>query len=383
MFKINVRFKRSLLLATYVIILSYLLLNLKNVGAFISEAFNILTPFTLGIAIAFILNIPMKLFEKHVFSFLDRSKNRGFKKLKRPLSITAAFLCVLGFIIGLILFVIPQLVDSVSSLKNTIPYYLNSLDKFITDFISTSDLLATVNTEIFAAWQDFLKLGGQLLTGSLSGILSMTLGFTTGVTNLILAIVLAIYMLASKEMLLRQMKQFVAAFFSATMAKRIYYVCHITNLAFYRFIVGQFTEALIIGILCFIGMSIFSMPYALLISVMVGVTALIPIFGAFIGTVPAAFIILLIDPIQALLFIVFIVILQQLEGNIIYPKVVGNSIGLSAIWIMFAMLVGGSTFGILGMLLGIPLFSVFYQLLSLAMHKRLKPSEKFISSNDK
>ena len=189
--------------------------------------------------------------------------------------------------------------------------------------------------------------------------------------DLVLSLVLAIYMLASKERLLRHLKKFIHAFSSTKWANRILKVGHLANVTFYHFIAGQFTEALIISVLCFIGMTLLSMPYALLISVIIGVTSLIPIFGAFIGTLPGAFIIFIIDPMQALWFIVFIIVLQQFEGNIIYPRVVGNSIGLSGLWVMLAMLIGGSTFGILGMLLGIPLFSVFYQLLSSTVKARL------------
>ena len=166
-------------------------------------------------------------------------------------------------------------------------------------------------------------------------------------------------------------KQILYAFSKKSIADKIIEIGKLANVTFAKFITGQCIEAVILGALCFVGMNIFSMPYSLLISVLIGVTALIPVFGAFIGTIPAVFLILIINPIQALWFIVFILCLQQFEGNIIYPKVVGNSVGLSAIWVMLAMLVGGSTLGLIGMLIGIPTFSVAYQLIKEYTNKRL------------
>ena len=182
-------------------------------------------------------------------------------------------------------------------------------------------------------------------------------------------------MLASKETLIYQIKKILYAFLNNAIVDKILSVGRLTNNTFAKFITGQCIEAIILGVLCFIGMTIFKMPYSLLISVLIGVTALIPVFGAFIGTIPAVFLILIINPIQAIWFVVFILCLQQFEGNIIYPRVVGNSVGLSAIWVMLAMLVGGSTLGLIGMLIGIPLFSVAYQLIKDYTNKRLNKKD--------
>jgi len=365
-------FKQYVFIATYIIFLSYILLNLTGVTHFILNALNVMSPFTVALAIAFVLNIPMRLFERKVFIFLDNQKTPFIRNLKRPLSILTTLIVVFGFIIGLTLFIIPQLVASGSSLVSAVPGYLTSLETLVNRYISSSDLLNKIGDELIIAWKDFAAFGSKFLGNSLSSLLTMTLGLTAGVFNFILSMVLALYMLSNKEKLIIQIKKFLFAFLKKDIAKKVIAIGKISNLAFYHFIAGQFTEALIIGVLCFVGMSLLSMPYALLISVMIAVTALIPVFGAFIGTIPAAFIIFIIDPIQALWFIVFIVILQQFENNIIYPRVVGNSIGLSALWVMFAMIVGGSTFGILGIFLGIPVFSIIYQLLRTTVHNRLK-----------
>ncbi|PHV72301.1 AI-2E family transporter [Sporanaerobium hydrogeniformans] len=363
------KFKQQLLLVTYIVLLAYVLLNLRDVLNFASYLLGIISPLLVGIAIAFVLNIPMTFVENKALCFLDKTK-KGFR-LKRSLAITITLILVFALFIGFIFFVVPQLVQSVSSLANTIPSYLKAFEGFINHYVSSSDLLAQMTNELLVAWKDLLKIGTQILGSSLSGLLNVTLGITSSIVDFALAIVLAVYMLSSKEKLLFHIKKFIIAFLDTKWANRFLEVGQLANITFHHFIAGQFTEALIISVLCFIGMTLLSMPYALLISVIIGVTSLIPIFGAFIGTLPGAFIIFIIDPWEALWFIVFIIVLQQFEGNIIYPRIVGTSIGLSAIWVMVAMLVGGSLFGILGMLLGIPLCSIFYQLLSRSVNARL------------
>jgi predicted PurR-regulated permease PerM len=373
------KFKQYVFIATYVILLTYILLNLTDVTYFIFKVLDIISPFTVALSIAFIINIPMKLFEKKIFVFLDNQKSPFIRNLKRPLAIFTTIVLVFGFLIGLILFIIPQLVESVSSLISAIPGYLLSLEAVVNRYISSSELISKIGDEILIAWKDFAKIGSKLLGTSLSSLLTMTLGVTTSIFNFVLSLVIALYMLSNKEKLIVQLKKVLFAFFKKDLALKIIHIGKISNITFYHFIAGQFTEALIIGVLCFIGMSLLAMPYALLISVIISITSLIPVFGAFIGTIPSAFIIFIIDPIKALWFIVFIIVLQQFEGNIIYPRVVGNSIGLSGLWVMFAMVIGGNTFGILGILLGIPIFSVIYQLLRTTVYSRLHAKAKIKS----
>lgn len=187
-----------------------------------------------------------------------------------------------------------------------------------------------------------------------------------------MAFILSIYMLASKEKLLHQCKKLIYAFIPLKYANKILQVIHISDKMFSAFITGQFIEAIIIGIMCFVGMTVFSMPYAILISIIISVTALIPILGAFIGIVPAIFILLTVSPTTAFYFIILIIVIQQIEGNVIYPKVVGSSLGFNGIWIIISMLIGADLFGILGMIIGIPLFGIFYTILSKIINSRLK-----------
>lgn len=370
--EVNNKFKQNILLGTYLIILFFILLNLKYVISTFGNILGILNPFIIAFAMAFVLNLPMKFFERNVFYFLDKQKSSITRRLKRPLSILATFATVIGLIIALALFVIPQLISSVSTLLDAVPEYIRSFEALVNQFVSSTEILQNVYDSLMSTWKELLQFFGGLLTTSLTSILNTTMSITSGLINFILSLVLTIYMLASKETLIYHLKKTLYAFSKESVADKIIEVSRLANVTFAKFITGQCIEAVILGVLCFIGMNIFSMPYSLLISVLIGVTALIPVFGAFIGTIPAVFLILIINPMQALWFIVFILCLQQLEGNIIYPKVVGNSVGLSAIWVMLAMLVGGSTLGLLGMLIGIPTFSVAYQLIKEYTNKRLK-----------
>lgn len=274
-------------------------------------------------------------------------------------------------IVGITLFVIPQFIESLSTLIDAVPGYLNSFEAMLDKHLSSIELMKVIQDSVIDAWKEVLQVVGQLIGKSVTGILSVTVNITNMIFNFVVALVLAIYLLANKEKLILQSKKLLFAFLKKDVVEKILEVGRLTNVTFSSFIGGQCTEAIILGILCFIGMNIFKMPYALLISVLISVTSLIPVFGAFIGTIPAVFIILIINPIKAIWFVIFIIVLQQLEGNIIYPKVVGSSVGLSAIWVMVAITVGGSAFGLIGMLIGVPTVSVIYQLVSNATNNKL------------
>ncbi|EIF6168287.1 AI-2E family transporter [Clostridium perfringens] len=365
----NNKIKDYIFLSTYIILLIFFFINIKDIMNFLYKFLGILKPFIWGIAIAFIFNIPVKLIEKNL------GNGKSFKGMKRSFSITLTFLFFILAITLFILFVIPQLLSSISTLMNSIPEYLSQFEKFLeVNAINNSQsqvMMQNIINELLNMWKEILKVTSQIVGTSLGYLLDFTLGITYGVINFFLALILAIYMLASKEILISQLKLIIYAFVSKNKADRIIELGKMCNEMFSKFILGQCTEALVIGVLCFIGMIILKMPYALLISVVIGVTALIPVFGAFLGTIPSAFIILIIDPIKALWFIIFIIVLQQLEGNLIYPRVVGSSIGLSALWVMFAMIVGGSLFGIIGMLIGIPIFGVVFKILKRVANRKI------------
>lgn len=362
------RLKNNLLLATYTVVLAYILLNLSTIGTALGGILSIIGPFIVAICMAFVLNIPMKKVENTI---LKKYNGRG----KRSIAILLTFIIIIGVIIGLMVFIIPQLTESVDTLAKSIPSYMRSFENMMNEHMSSLKILDDVWKEIMAMWKDIFQVLGQVTGTLLTQILDITIGLTSTIVNFFLALIFAIYMLASKEKLCLQCKKIIYAFNKEKTADKIMDIAGIANLKFSKFIAGQCIEAVIIGMLCFIAMLICRMPYALLISTIVGATAIIPIFGALVGTIPGAFIILMIDPMKALWFIILIIVVQQLEGNIIYPKVVGSSIGLSGIWVMLAVLVGGTTFGIPGILIGIPLLGVVYTVLGEVVNNKLKKKE--------
>ena len=367
------KFKSNILLATYVVGLAFLLINIESVSSFLGSGIHIVRPFLIGICIAFVLNIPMKLYEERILIPLSRKmKGNKLEKGERPIALVFTIFTILLLLIGLITFIIPQLAESGSTLVKNIPNYIKSLQDFMAQYMTSADVLNQIWEQVVSMGENIIKIVGQITGGILSQVLDITVGLTSTIVNFFMGLLIAIYILLSKERLAIHGKKVIYAFINKKNADRIMTVLEIANVKFTKFISGQCIEAVILGTLCFVGMSIFRMPYALLISTIIGVTALIPIFGALIGTIPAAFIIFMVEPKTALWFIVLIVVIQQIEGNLIYPMVVGNSIGLSAIWVLFAITVGGSTFGIFGILIGIPLFGVIYTVFANITNKRLK-----------
>ena len=365
--------KNYFLLITYAIVLAYVFLNLDTVWNVVVTIIDLIKPFIIGICIAFVLNIPMKFFEEKVVGKLTKEKS----KLKRPLSLIITIVVLVGLIIGLMTFVIPQLAESCSTLVKNVPEYVDSLEKFMNKNINSKELLSSdviqeVYNKILSMGQNIIKIIGQVAGVIVSHALDITMGVTSTIINIVMAFIVSIYILLSKEKLSNQIKKILYAYMKKENVIRFLKVSKIANIKFTNFVRSQVIEACILGVLCFIGMKICSMPYALLISTIIGVTALVPIFGAFVGAILSAFIVLMVSPIKVILFAIIFVVIQQIEGNLIYPFVVGNSIGLSALWVLFAITVGGNAFGVVGMLIGVPLFGVLYTLISITTNKRLE-----------
>lgn len=361
------------LLITYAIVLAYVFLNLDTVWNVVVTIIDLIKPFIIGICIAFVINIPMKFFEEKVVGKLTKEKS----KLKRPLSLIITIVVLVGLIIGLMTFVIPQLAESCSTLVKNVPEYMDSLEKFMDKNINSKELLSSdvieeIYSKILSMGQNIIKIIGQVAGTIVSHALDITVGVTSTIINIVMAFIVSIYILLSKEKLSNQIKKILYAYMKKENVIKFLKVSKIANIKFTNFVRSQVIEACILGVLCFIGMKICSMPYALLISTIIGVTALVPIFGAFVGAILSAFIVLMVSPIKVILFAVIFVVIQQIEGNLIYPFVVGNSIGLSALWVLFAITVGGNAFGVVGMLIGVPLFGVLYTLISITTNKRLE-----------
>lgn len=358
-------FQQILLLITFTAILVFALFHLAPIFSAITAFFQLISPVLIGFAIAFVLNLLVKFFENKVFI----SKKTKKTLIKRPLSILLAITVILVIITILVFLLYPQIKSSVLLFTTNAPNYINTLYSKINGFLEGFPTAKTIFSE---NWDKLLLNSATFLTNLISSLFTMTINLTSGIITVFISIIFSIYLLAGKEKLIVSLKKCLFAFLSEEKAEKIIYVGSLINDTFSKFVSGQIIEAVILGSLCFIGMLLFRFDYAILISTIIGLTALIPIFGAFIGAGIGAFILLLISPLSSLCFLIFIIVLQQIEGNVIYPKVVGTSIGLSGFWVLIAITVFGGLYGIPGILLGIPLFSVFSTLFTRAVDKKIQ-----------
>ena len=365
---------RELILFTIIILIA--LANYPLIFQAIRFVFGIIFPFLLGGAIAFVLNVPMSFFEELIFRNKYLKDKKVAKKLARPISLILTIAVVIGVVVLVMFVVIPELGKTLLSLGLTIRTFIPEAQRFLEE-------LFTDNPEI-QTWLDNLNLDPERMINSamtflqngagnvLDSTVSAIGSIVSGVTTFVIAFVFACYILLQKEKLRVQVRKVMYAFLSEKQVEWCLEVSSLTAKSFSNFLTGQCVEAMILGMMFFIAMTIFNMPYAMLVGVLVAFTALIPIFGAFIGCVIGAFLILMVDPLQALGFIIMFLILQQIEGNLIYPKVVGSSVGLPSIWVLAAVTIGGSLMGVVGMLIFIPIVSVVYNLFRASVYKRLR-----------
>ncbi len=353
-----------------------------RVKAFIIATFNIFLPFIFGLAIAYILNPIVIFFDNKVFRKLfDKSKNK--EKISRYLSLTMASLIFFGVIIGIFSLLIPQMVKSIEMLAGNINVYLNDSKSFI---MSISD--SAKYHEIIESFYNKISntIVGWFSTDNLEHLFLIVREgvFSTLKTiyNLVIGFVIAIYILFDKEKFKGQIKKILYALFDEKKVQSILDNTKNTDKVFADFFNAKLIDSLIVGVICFIGMIIFKMPYATMISVIVGVTNIIPYFGPYIGAIPSALIILLVDPGMVIWFLLFIFVLQQFDGSILGPKILGSKTGLSSFWVLFALLVFGSIFGVLGMILGVPIFSIIYSYVNNLLKKRLEKKNLPVDSKD-
>ncbi len=379
--KENMRKLRELILFTVIILIA--LWNYKLLFEWAGAAFRIILPFLLGGGIAFVLNIPMSFLEEKIFGNRHLKDKKIVKKLSRPVSLIMTLAIVIGVIVLVMFVVIPELTRTVVSLGRTIQTFIPEAQEFLeeifTDNKEIGAWLAELNLDVDKltdqAVSFFQNGAGDILNSTMSAIGSIV----SGVTTFVIAFVFSCYVLLQKEKLSVQVKKVVYAFFPERRCEWLFEVAGLASKAFSSFFTGQCVEALILGCMFFIVMSILNMPYTLLVSVLIAFTALIPIFGAFIGCFVGAFLILMVDPMKMLVFVVTFLILQQIEGNLIYPKVVGSSVGLPSIWVLAAVSIGGSLMGIVGMLIFIPIVSVVYTLFKASVYKHLRKKRRDIS----
>lgn len=320
------------------------------------------TPLLLGCALAYVLNILMSFYEKHYFT---HSVSPAVRKSRRPVCMLAAFITLAAGLILILNLVLPELLSCVNLLLRQIPTAANSLANWLGTMDAVpEDLLASLRNVDWASKLEqiisFLTTGvGNIIGTAVSAVSSVFSGLVTA----LFALIFSIYLLLGKERLGSQFNRIMKRYMSTGLCANVRHVLSVLNECFHKYIVGQCTEALILGGLCTLGMLILQLPYATMTGAVIAFTALIPVAGAYIGAGVGAFMILTVSPVKAIIFLVFIVILQQLEGNLIYPRVVGSSMGLPGIWVLAAVTVGGGVMGIPGMLLYVPLAAAFYKLL--------------------
>ena len=338
----------------------------------------ILMPFYLGVILAYLLCPVYNGTVKFFYGILKKKTktSRGAMKLSRVIGTVVAMLVIIVVIVGLIMMIIPNLYESITTLVPRMPGYIDSTvdlieshlndDNMVTQYIANS--LDDLNEKATEWMQEKLLPASEVIIRRISSGVAATVG---GIFDVFVALIICVYILNSKELFMAQGTKLIKAVFSKEHADAIFELGKLSNNTFGGFINGKIIDSIIIGIICFIAMTILKLPMAMMISVIVGVTNIIPFFGPFIGAIPSALLLVLIKPVAALEFIILIVVLQQLDGNIIGPKILGKATKLSSFWVMFAIIVGGGLFGFLGMILGVPVFAVFYTYFARGINKLL------------
>ncbi len=360
----NMKKIRGLILFTALVCLAVLKIDIVLAGIFF--LLGIIKPFLYGAAIAFVLNIPMKAVEE---GLLSKVKNPKFAKVKRPVSIFLSFASVVLVIVLVTVTVVPQVTKTMMELGNKIPAFLVDAQIWLEELFASQPQLLAVLEEFDPAkmnWDSIVNTVADFLKNGLGSVVTSTVTVAStiigGVVNVFVALVFSFYILAQKEKLGGQLKRMFHAYCPDRVYGRILEVASLTGRNFSNFITGQCTESVILGAMFVVAMAVFRFPYAVMVGVLIAFTALIPIVGAFVGCFVGAFLIMVDDPVKAVWFVILFLVLQQVEGNLIYPHVVGNSVGLPSIWVLAAVTVGGSLMGVVGMLVFIPIVSTVYAL---------------------
>ncbi len=352
---------------------SWALKNLELISSTLKWTIHLLWPLILGFFIAFVLNLPMRFFEQYIFA---KTKNKKLTALRRPLCILLSVLSIFAILTLLFSLVIPELVRAVDVVIKEIPVFIDNLQKLAVNyaefFPEAQQLLNSLEIDWNETGLKLFDLLHQNVSSFVGGTLSVIGKIVGGIFNMIMAFIFAVYILLGKETLKGQITRICQAYLPNKAAKNILFVAQLSGRTFEKFVSGQCLEACILGTLCWLGMALLRLPYATMIGALVGFTALLPIVGAWIGAIVGVFMIGMISPLKALIFIVFLLLLQQIEGNIIYPRIVGSSVGLPALWVLAAITFGGSLWGITGMLFAVPVCSILYALLRIGVNNRLE-----------
>ena len=375
--KENIKKIRGIIIFTALLIVC--LWKYDVVFEFFRFIFGVTFPFILGGAFAFVLNVPMNFFQRHLFPEERIEKTRWLKKAARPFSLILVLILVIGVVSVVMFILIPQLGATFGSLGSSIQNFVPKVQKWAENVFEGNEQIRSWIGNLNFDWNRIMEVGVDFLRHGAGNMLDSTItvarSIISGLTTFFIAFVFACYILLQKEKLNIQVKKVMFAFIPRGKAEAALEVFSLTYNTFSSFLTGQCVEAVILGSMFVVSMSVLKIPYALLIGIVIAFTALIPIFGAFIGCAIGAFLIFMVNPVKALIFVILFLILQQIEGNLIYPHVVGNSVGLPSIWVLAAVSIGGSLMGIVGMLIFIPIVSVLYALFREIVYLKLKQQQ--------
>ncbi len=361
-------FRSLMLLITFTVGLILLIVKFDTLWDVFGRAFAILTPLFVGLAIAFVLSRPCAFFRRLFDRAFGKSK---LNRLSLPLAVVISYLILFGVVAAVFAFVIPELVFNIGRFASNLSGYVDQAQVWLNGLLSSLHLEQLDLSKLDQVLKNLLDGVLAALSGAVPQLVNLTNSIVTVVINVALSFVFSVYMLAGKDYLLSQCRRIMKAYLPDSLYRRLLDVAALTAGTFSKFVMGQVTDACILGTLTFIGMLIFRFEYALLIAVLIGVSALVPIVGAYVGAFTSALLLAMIDPLRAVWFLIMLVCLQQFEGNVVYPRVVGTSLGLPGIWVLAAVTVGGGLFGFVGMLLSVPVASILYTLVKKDVHKRL------------
>lgn len=369
----NIKKIRGLILFT--ILALVVLWNYEKVFSGIRFIWGVILPFVLGGVIAFIVNIPMTFLEEKIFGKAKKAEKKWALKMARPLSLAITLISIVSIIALVILVVVPELGRTILNLGKTLQEVIPQVQAWAIGLFKENEEIVKWISELEFEWDEILKKSMNFLQSGVGNVFDSTFAaaksIINGIANFFIGVVLSCYILLQKEKLGKQVKKFMEAFMPEDWRNILLALGSVINKSFTNFFTGQCLEALILGLMFLVVMTILGLPYAMLVSVLITFTALIPIFGAFIGCAVGTLLIFMISPVKALIFLVVFLVLQQLEGNFIYPHVVGNSVGLPSIWVLVAVTTGANLMGIVGMLIFIPIMSVVYTLLRGIVNRRL------------
>lgn len=367
----------GIVISAFTLILYVFLTNFSIISNLWGKITGMLFPFIIGFALAFLLNPIMMFFETRVFK---KWKCKGKGKGKRTLSMLLSLLIAIAVVTFLIYLIVPAVIDSVSDLVSNNEVYINRFSNFITNIFEDYHLDTSKINDIVGRSSDFLTYFGDMFTSTLPAIVSTSYGIIKSLLNVLIGVAAAMYLLLDKETFISNVKKINYAILPKPVASYLKRLVNIIKKVFYDFIVGKAVDSLIIGVICYIGLSLMGIKYAPLLSVIVGITNMIPVFGPFIGAIPGIIILMIIQPVQSIYFAIYILALQQFDGNILGPLILGDKLGLPSFWILFSVTVGGALFSVVGMFIGVPTFAVIYYAVKEYINLRLE--RKQINVND-